>query len=127
MNTMARLFLSIGSISGALAVMLGAFGAHGLKGKLSEKMLANYMTGVEYQFYHTLALLFVGIIALHQPGRVLTASGWAFTLGIVIFSGSLYILALTGVTKLGAVTPIGGLMFIAGWILLAVSILKSAA
>jgi uncharacterized membrane protein YgdD (TMEM256/DUF423 family) len=126
-NTIAKLFLSLGSISGALAVMIGAFGAHGLKDKLSEKMLANYMTGVEYHFYHTIALLIVGVIALHYPTRPLAASGWAFTIGILIFSGSLYVLAMTGITKLGAITPIGGLAFIIGWILLAAAVLKSAA
>ena len=125
MNSIAKLFLSIGSISGALAVMIGAFGAHGLKDKLSEKMLANYMTGVEYHFYHTLALLIVGVIALHNPTRSLAASGWAFTIGILIFSGSLYVLAMTGITKLGAITPIGGLAFIVGWVLLAVAVLKA--
>ena len=127
MNAIAKLFLSIGSISGALAVLLGAFGAHGLKNRLSEKMLSNYMTGVEYHFYHTLALLIVGLIALNYPTRQLTAAGWAFTLGILLFSGSLYAMALTGHTKLGAITPVGGLAFIAGWILLAVSVLKSTA
>ena len=125
MNLTAKLFLSLGSISGALAVMLGAFGAHGLKDKLSEKMLANYMTGVEYHFYHTIVLLIVGVIALHYPTRTLAASGWAFTIGILIFSGSLYVLAMTGITKLGAITPVGGLAFIIGWILLAVAVLKT--
>lgn len=124
MNLIAKLFLSIGSISGALAVMIGAFGAHGLKDKLSEKMLANYMTGVEYHFYHTIALLIVGVIALHYPTRTLAASGWAFAIGILIFSGSLYVMAMTGITKLGAITPIGGLFFIIGWVLLAVAVLK---
>ena len=125
MNPTAKLFLSIGAISGALSVMLGAFGAHGLKDKLSEKMLVNYMTGVEYHFYHTLALLAVGLLALHFQSRLLTASGWAFTIGILIFSGSLYVLAMTGITKLGAITPIGGLAFIIGWILLAAAVLKA--
>lgn len=124
MNAIARLFLSIGSMSGALAVLLGAFGAHGLKDRLSERMLVNYMTGVEYHFYHTLALLVVGLVAMHYPSRQLSASGWAFTIGILIFSGSLYVMALTGITKLGAITPIGGLCFIAGWILLAVAVIK---
>ena len=126
MNAIDNLFLSIGSISGALAVMLGAFGAHGLKGKLSEKMLANYMTGVEYHFYHTFALLAVGLLAMHFQSRLLSASGWVFIIGIMIFSGSLYVLALTGITKLGAITPIGGLFFIIGWILLAAAVLKAS-
>jgi len=124
MNSIARLFLSIGAISGALAVMLGAFGAHGLKDKLSDKMLTNYMTGVEYHFYHTFAILAVGLLAMHVQPRLLPASGWAFVIGIILFSGSLYIMALTGITKLGAITPIGGLAFIIGWILLAITAFK---
>lgn len=127
MNSIARLFLSIGAISGALAVMLGAFGAHGLKEKLSEKMLANYMTGVEYHFYHTFAILAVGLLAMHFQSRALAGSGWAFVIGIAIFSGSLYAMAPTGITKLGMITPIGGLAFIIGWILLGVAVMKSAA
>jgi len=125
MNATAKLFLTLGSISGGLAVMIGAFGAHGLKDKLTEKMLANYMTGVEYHFYHTFALLAVGLLAMHFQPRLLSASGWSFTIGILIFSGSLYAMAMTGITRLGAITPIGGLLFIAGWVLLAAAVLKS--
>lgn len=124
MNTIARIFLSIGSISGVLAVMLGAFGAHGLKEKLSAEMMSIFKTGVEYHFYHTLVLLAVGIIAMHVPARSLAASGWAFTAGILIFSGSLYVLSMSGIKWLGAITPIGGLCFIAGWVLLAVAVIK---
>lgn len=123
MNSTAKLFLIIGSISGALAVMIGAFGAHGLKEKLSEKMLANYMTGVEYHFYHTFAILAVGLIALHIQPKLLAASGWSFVIGIVLFSGSLYAMAPTGITKLGAITPIGGLAFIIGWVLLTIAVI----
>jgi uncharacterized membrane protein YgdD (TMEM256/DUF423 family) len=125
MNPTAKLFLSLGSISGALAVMIGAFGAHGLKEKLSAEMLAIYKTGVEYHFYHTLALLAVGLVALHVESKLLTASGWAMVAGIVIFSGSLYALSISGVKVLGAITPIGGLCFIAGWVLLAMAVVKS--
>jgi uncharacterized membrane protein YgdD (TMEM256/DUF423 family) len=125
MNSVAKLFLSLGAISGALAVMLGAFGAHGLKDRLSEKMLANWMTGVEYHFYHTFAILAVGLLALHIQPRLLTSSGWAFVAGIAIFSGSLYVMALTGITKLGAITPIGGLLFIIGWLLLVAAVVKA--
>ena len=124
MNATAKLFLMLGSISGALGVVLGAFGAHGLKDKLSEKMLTNYMTGVEYHFYHTFALLAVGLLALKFQSGLLTASGWLFVVGILIFSGSLYAMAPTGITKLGMITPIGGLAFIVGWILLAVSVIR---
>ena len=104
--------------------MLGAFGAHGLKEKLSEKMLANWMTGVEYHFYHTFAILAVGLLAMHVQSRALTCSGWAFAAGILIFSGSLYTMALTGITKLGAITPVGGLAFIIGWTLITVAVIK---
>lgn len=126
MNPTANLFLSLGSISGALAVMIGAFGAHGLKDKLSEEMLAIYKTGVEYHFYHTLALLAVGLVAMHVKSPLLTASGWSMAAGIVIFSGSLYALSISGIRVLGAITPIGGLCFIAGWVLLALAIIKSS-
>ena len=125
MNPTAKLFLSLGSISGALAVMIGAFGAHGLKDKLTTEMLAIYKTGVEYHFYHALALLIVGVVALHCKSALLTASGWSMVVGIVIFSGSLYALSISGIRILGAVTPIGGLCFIAGWVLLAVAVLKA--
>ncbi len=125
MNPIAKLFLSIGAISGALGVMLGAFGAHGLKNKLTAEMMAVYKTAVEYQFYHTLALLAVGLVAMHIPSRPLTTSGWLFTAGILIFSGSLYVLSISGIKWLGAITPIGGLCFIVGWVLLAVAAFKS--
>lgn len=124
MNPIAKLFLLIGSISGALAVMIGAFGAHGLKDKLCDQMLAIYKTGVEYHIYHTLALLGIGLLALHFESKLLTASGWSMVAGVVLFSGSLYALSISGVKILGAITPIGGLCFIAGWILLAAAILK---
>ncbi len=124
MNPTAKLFLAIGSISGALAVMVGAFGAHGLKDKLSEEMLTVYQTGVQYQFYHTFALLAIGLVALHFESRLLSAASWAMVAGIVIFSGSLYALSLSGVRILGAITPIGGLFFIAGWVLLALAVIK---
>ena len=94
-----------------LAVGLGAFGAHALKERLSPEMLTIFETGVRYQVYHALALLLLA--ALRGPGK----AAWCFTAGIVLFSGSLYILALTGVKKWGAVTPIGGVLFLAGWLI----------
>ena len=124
MNPTAKLFLSLGSISGALAVIIGAFGAHGLKGKLTEEMLAIYKTGVEYHFYHTFALLAIGLVAMHYKSALLTASGWLMVAGILLFSGSLYALSTTGVRALGAITPVGGVLFIVGWVLLALAVIK---
>ena len=125
MNITAKLFLSLGAISGALGVILGAFGAHGLQDKLSDKMLQTWQTAVEYQFYHTFALLIVGLLALKFQSGLLSSSGWCFIAGTTLFSGSLYALSLSGITKLGAITPVGGLIFIIGWILLATAVLKA--
>lgn len=126
MNAAARLVLCLGAVSGAVGVMLGAFGAHGLQDRLSDKMMKTWQTGVEYQFYHTFALLIVGLLAMKFRSGLLTSSGGCFALGILLFSGSLYALSLSGIIKLGAVTPIGGLFFIAGWILLAAAVLKGS-
>ncbi|MDF7826338.1 DUF423 domain-containing protein [Pontiellaceae bacterium B12227] len=125
MNAIAKLFLSLGALSGALGVMIGAFGAHGLQGKLSDKMLTVYQTGVQYHFYHTFALLAVGLLALKFQSGLLTSSGWSFLVGILLFSGSLYALSITGISKLGAITPIGGLFFIIGWVLLTLAVFKA--
>lgn len=123
---MSKLFLSIGAINAALAVMLGAFGAHGLKSRLAADMIEIFETGVQYHFYHALGLLAVGVLAIHYPGSSsLKWSGWLMLGGIVIFSGSLYILSISGVRWLGAITPIGGISFIAAWILLLVAVLSA--
>jgi uncharacterized membrane protein YgdD (TMEM256/DUF423 family) len=116
---MDRLFFLLGSLSGFLAVALGAFGAHGLKSRIGPDMLAIFETGVRYQMYHALALLAVAWAHTRWPGIVLTAGGWLFVAGTVIFSGSLYLLSLTGAHWLGAVTPLGGLAFMAGWLCIA--------
>ena len=117
---MAKTFLTLASLCAMTAVMFGAFGAHALKGRLDDYALGVYHTAVQYHFYHSLALLAVGLIALHQPdASLLRPAGWLFFVGIVIFSGSLYLLAISGVKWLGAVTPLGGLSFIAGWACLA--------
>ena len=122
---MAKLFISLASLSGMLAVAFGAFGAHALRGRLDQQHLDIYGTAVQYHFYHSLALLAVGLIALVQPENdLLRSSGWLFTLGILLFSGSLYMLATSGVRWLGAVTPLGGLAFIAGWACLAAAAWK---
>jgi len=100
--------------------MLGAFGAHGLRDRLDTRALEIFQTAVQYQMFHSLALLAVGILALQQPqAALLKSSGWLFLLGIVLFSGSLYLLSLGGLRWLGAITPLGGLAFIAGWACLA--------
>ena len=122
---MAKSTIALAAISGLVAVTLGAFGAHGLENTLSERMMEVWQTAVQYQFYHTLALLLVATIMLQvQPSRLLNAAAILFLLGILIFSGSLYILALSGITWLGAITPIGGTLFMIGWILLALSAFK---
>src|SRR5262245_46304073 len=120
---MDRTFLLAGAIAGLIAVGFGAFGAHGLRARLSPEMLAVFETGVRYHMYHALALLPVAALAGRMEGRAIIAAGWLFIAGIVLFSGSLYLLAVTGVTILGAITPIGGVAFLAGWIALAVAAL----
>jgi|SRR3990170_1942105 len=116
---MDRLFFAIGAISAFLAVALGAFGAHALRARLSSEMLQVFEVGVRYHFYHALALLAVAWAATRWPGGAVTAAGWLFLAGTVIFSGSLYLLSLTGQRWLGAVTPIGGAAFLLGWLCLA--------
>ena len=117
---MDRTFLLIGAISGFLGVAFGAFGAHALRSRLSPEMLAVFETGVRYQMYHTFAVLIVAAAIGHiGNARLLVIAGWIFAAGIVLFSGSLYTLALTGVGTLGAITPIGGLLFLIGWLCLA--------
>jgi uncharacterized membrane protein YgdD (TMEM256/DUF423 family) len=117
---MDRTFLLIGSVFGFLGVAFGAFGAHALRSRLSADMLAVFETGVRYQMYHAFAILIVAAaIGRLGPVPLLSAAGWIFAAGIVLFSGSLYALTLTGVGTLGAITPIGGLLFLGGWALLA--------
>lgn len=120
-SSMDRTFLLIGALAGATGVALGAFGAHGLRARLSPDMLAVFETGVRYHMYHALAILATAAFMTRLEGRLIAAAGWLFTVGIVLFSGSLYALALTGVTVLGAVTPLGGLAFLAGWACLAIA------
>jgi len=117
--------LTIAAISGLLAVALGAFGAHGLKGIISPEMLETYKTGVQYQFYHTFALLTVGLLMNFNPSKALKWSAYLFMIGMVLFSGSLYALAISGVKALGMITPLGGIAWIAAWFLLIVHCRKS--
>ena len=108
----------------ALAVAIGAFGAHALKDILPGEMLRIYNTGVQYHFYHALGLLLIGVLSVSKPSKWLWWSAVLLGLGIILFSGSLYILAISGIRWIGAITPIGGISFIAGWVLLAVAVWK---
>jgi uncharacterized membrane protein YgdD (TMEM256/DUF423 family) len=117
---MDRTFLFLGAVLGFLGVAFGAFGAHGLRGRLSPEMLAVFETGVRYQTYHAFALLIVASAMGHLGhARLLVVAGWVFFAGVLLFSGSHYVLALTGVGILGAITPFGGLLFLIGWFCLA--------
>jgi len=109
-------FLVIGAISGSLVVILGAFGAHGLKDILDEYGKSIYEKAVLYHMFHTMAILILGLIEKNQSELQLSLAGWAFIFGIILFSGSLYVLAVTGIKSLGMVTPIGGVFFIIGWV-----------
>jgi uncharacterized membrane protein YgdD (TMEM256/DUF423 family) len=115
---MERTFFTLGALLAGLAVAAGAFGAHALRDRVAPDMLAIFETGVRYQMYHALALLAVAWATVRWPDSSAVLAGWCFVAGIVIFSGSLYVLALTGVRWLGAITPLGGLAFLAGWALL---------
>lgn len=116
---MDRLFLALGAISAFISVAAGAFGAHGLRSRLSPELLAVFETGARYEMYHALALCVVAWACTRWPGALVTASGVLFVVGTVLFSGSLYLLTLSGVRWLGAITPIGGAAFLAGWACLA--------
>lgn len=118
----ARVFIRLGAAAGFVGVALGAFGAHALRARLSADQLEVFETGVRYQLLHALALILVGVLEQRRQARLMTAAGWLFTLGIVLFSGSLYVLVLTSTTAIGIVTPFGGLCFLAGWGCLAMAV-----
>jgi uncharacterized membrane protein YgdD (TMEM256/DUF423 family) len=122
----AKVFLILGGINAALVVLFGAFGAHGLKARMTAEMLAVYQTGVHYHLFHALGLLAVGLVATQISGSAyLRWSGWLMLVGIILFSGSLYVLSVSGLRWLGMVTPFGGMSFIVAWILFVVAIVKS--
>ncbi len=121
---MDRLFFALGSVSALVAVAAGAFGAHGLRARLTPDLLAVFETGARYQMYHALALLAVGWALTRWPGPWPVQAGWLFVAGTVLFSGSLYVLALTGARWLGAITPLGGVAFLAGWTCLLLGLLR---
>jgi len=119
-------WFAVGAIACGIGVGLGAFGAHGLKSRVSAEMLAVFETGVRYQMFHALALLAVGLASARWPGGLVQASGWLFLIGILVFCGSLYAMTLTGARWLGAITPLGGLSFLVGWALLAIAAWKGS-
>ena len=121
----SKLILILGAINAALAVLLGAFGAHGLKARMTAEMLAVYQTGVHYHLFHALGLLVVGLVATQIADSVfLRWSGWLMLTGIILFSGSLYVLSVSGLRWLGMVTPFGGTAFIAAWVLFVLAVLR---
>ena len=123
---MARIFFIIGSISGGIAVALGAFGAHGLSTVLSEDSLRTFETGARYQMFHALSLLATGLVVDRWgAGKLGSMAGWAFVAGTLLFSGSLYLYALTSRRVFAIITPLGGIALAIGWLLLAISVWKS--
>lgn len=123
---MHKLFLVAGSLLGGLSVMIGAFGAHALKKLLTENgRMDVFETAVKYQFYHAFALLILGLLLLKIEHKFLNYAGYSFLAGILVFSGSLYILSITNIKWFGAITPIGGLCMIAGWLLMSAALIKS--
>jgi uncharacterized membrane protein YgdD (TMEM256/DUF423 family) len=123
--TMFKIFLMLGSLNAFLSVALGAFGAHALKSRLSPDMLNVYQTGVQYHMIHSIGLILIALLADKLANSsMVNVSGWALFIGIVLFSGSLYALSLSGVKVLGAITPLGGVSFLLGWILLAIAAMK---
>jgi len=119
-------FLVLGALSAALAVAAGAFGAHALRARVEPRLLEVFETGARYQMYHALALLAVGWLAARQPSGAADTAGLAFVVGIILFSGSLYLMTLLGIRALGAITPLGGVAFLVGWIALAVAAARQA-
>lgn len=122
---MMKLFMILGAINGFLAVALGAFGAHGLEGKLSEKMLSTWDKAVNYQMFHTMALLVTGLLLAKLETNGIVWAGWMFFIGILLFSGSLYIYSITGIKTFAMITPLGGVAFLIGWALLGYTAVKS--
>ncbi|MFJ8246655.1 DUF423 domain-containing protein [Peribacillus asahii] len=119
-----KLFIILGAINGFLAVALGAFGAHGLEGKIPDKYLNTWEKAVQYQMFHAGGLLVIGLLAGKVSGSLINWSGWLMFAGIIIFSGSLYVLSVTQIKILGAITPIGGVAFLAAWVLMIIAVYK---
>jgi len=122
---MERLLVALGGINALISVACGAYAAHGLRARVGPEMVANFDAAARYQMYHAHGVGPIGLLAMHRPSGLLTAAGWVHQFGILIFSGSLYALVLTGVRGLGAITPVGGVSFMVGWLLLAIAALRS--
>ncbi|MBP3039211.1 DUF423 domain-containing protein [Bacillaceae bacterium Marseille-Q3522] len=121
-----KLFILLGAVNAFLSVALGAFGAHGLEGKLEPKYLETWKTAVNYQMFHATGLFIIGILLGKTPGSsLLSWSGWVMLIGVILFSGSLYVLSLTQIKVLGAITPFGGIAFLTAWLLLAIAAVKA--
>ena len=116
---MERVFFVIGALSAFIGVAAGAFGAHGLKSRMSTEMLSVFEVGVRYQMYHAFALIIAAWVQAKWPSSLVTTGGWFFVIGTIFFSCSLYLMSMTGVRWLGAITPLGGLAFLAGWVCIA--------
>ncbi|MGE7119240.1 DUF423 domain-containing protein [Peribacillus sp. NPDC046944] len=119
-----KLFIILGALNAFIAVALGAFGAHGLEGKIPDKYLATWNTAVDYQMFHAAGLLVIGLLAGKITSPLINWSGWMMFIGIIIFSGSLFVLSITQIKVLGAITPIGGVSFLAAWILMIIAAYK---
>ncbi|WP_082235884.1 DUF423 domain-containing protein [Halobacillus massiliensis] len=119
-----KIFLLLGVLNGFLSVALGAFGAHGLEGKVSAKGLSQWEKAVDYQMFHTMALFVTGLLMSKIQTGLMTGAGWFFLVGIILFSGSLYIYAPTGIKTFAMITPLGGLSFLIGWILLGIAVIR---
>jgi uncharacterized membrane protein YgdD (TMEM256/DUF423 family) len=121
-----KTFIIIGAINAFLSVALGAFGAHALEGKISQKYIDTWNTGVLYQMFHSIGILIIGVLAGNiAASSLLNWSGWLMLIGIILFSGSLYVLSITGIKVLGAITPLGGVSFLIAWVLLIITAAKS--
>lgn len=120
---MSNVFIGLGALSAFISVAAGAFGAHALKQVLDTDMLAVYHTAVDYQFFHSIGLMVIGVLHKISPRHCHSAAAWSMLAGIILFSGSLYILSTTGIKWLGMITPIGGVSFLAAWLILALSYL----
>ncbi|MGE7761942.1 DUF423 domain-containing protein [Peribacillus sp. NPDC097895] len=119
-----KLFIILGALNGFIAVALGAFGAHGLEGKIPDKYLETWQTAVQYQMFHAVGLLVIGLLAGKLSSPLINWSGWLMLIGIILFSGSLFVLSVTQIKVLGAITPLGGVSFLVAWVLMIIAAYK---